>query len=110
MASYLPNLVNDLSEGIHIIKCRYEHDDKICEACGIKYKYGDCFLEYVNFKVDLIECNCFCCSKNYQHKFDEKLKERFFNTHKFCNHSSNTFFCSKKVFILMNICMTGKIQ
>ena len=27
-----------------------------------------------------------CCNKNYQHKFDEKLKERFFDTYKFSNH------------------------
>ena len=32
-----------------------------------------------------------CCNKNYQHKFDEKLKEQFFNTYKFCNHVNNKF-------------------
>ena len=55
MASSLSNLVNNLSEGIHRIKCKFEHDDKKCETCGIKYKYCDCFLEYTNFKDDLIE-------------------------------------------------------
>ena len=80
MASSLPNLVNNLSEGIHRGKCKFEHDHKKCETFGIKYKYGDCFFEYMNFKGDLIECKCFCCNKNYQHKFDEKLKELFFNT------------------------------
>ena len=30
-----------------------------------------------------------CYNKNYQHKFDEKLKERFFNTYKFSNHDNN---------------------
>ena len=49
-----------------------------CETCRIKYKYCDCFLEYINFKDDLIEYKCLCCNKNYQQKFDEKLKERFF--------------------------------
>ena len=46
------------------------------------YKYCDCFLEYINFKDDLIEQKCLylCYDKNYQQKFDEKLKERFFNT------------------------------
>ena len=39
MASSLSNLVNNLSEGIHRIKCKYGHDDKKCETCGIKYKY-----------------------------------------------------------------------
>ena len=33
-----------------------------------------------------------CCNKNYQHKFDEKLKEQFFNTYKFFNHNNNKFF------------------
>ena len=26
-----------------------------------------------------------------QHKFEEKLKERFFNTYKFSNHDNNNF-------------------
>ena len=32
-----------------------------------------------------------CCHKNYQHKFDEKLKEWFFNTYKFSNHNIKKF-------------------
>ena len=51
MASSLSNLVNFPSVGIHRIKCKYGHDDKISEACGTKYKYCDCFLEYKNFKM-----------------------------------------------------------
>ena len=74
MASSLSNLVNNLSEGIHKIKCKSGHTDKKRETCGIKYKYWDCFLEYTNFKNDLIEYKCLCSNKNYQHKFDEKLK------------------------------------
>ena len=74
MARSLSNFVNNPSVGIHRIKCKYGH------ACGIKYKYSDCFLEYTNFKDDLIEYKCLCCHKNYQIKFDESLKERFFNT------------------------------
>ena len=38
----------------------------------------------------------FIFNKNYQQKFDEKLKERCFNTRKFSNHD-------EKVFTLMNI-------
>ena len=37
-------------------------------------------FEYANFKDDSIEYKCLCCNKNYQHEFDKKLKERFFNT------------------------------
>ena len=89
MASSLSNLVNSLSEGIHKIKCKFEHDDKKCRTCRIKYKYCDCFLEYLNFKDDLIKYQYLYCNKNYQNNFDEKLKEQFY--------------CCKKVFILMNI-------
>ena len=58
MASSLSNLVNNFSGGIHKIKCKYGHDDKKCETLRIKYKYWDCFLEYTNFKDDLIEYKC----------------------------------------------------
>ena len=91
MASSFLNLVNNLSEGIHKIKCKYRHNDKKCEISGFKYKYWDCFHRYINFKDDLIEYKCLCCNKNYQHKFDEKLKERFFNTYKLSNRDNNGF-------------------
>ena len=55
MASSLSNLVDNLSKGLHRIKCKLEDDDKICETCGIKYKYCDSFLKYTNFKDDLIK-------------------------------------------------------
>ena len=80
MASSLSNLVKYLSEGILKIKCTYRHNDKKCETCGTTYEVCDCFLEYTNIKDDLIEYKCLCCNKNYQQKFDEKLKERFLNT------------------------------
>ena len=31
------------------------------------------------------------CNKSYQNKFDEKLKEQFFNTYKFSNYDNNKF-------------------
>ena len=55
MASSLSNLANNLFDGIHRIKCKYGHDDKKCETCGIKYKHCHNFLEYTTFKDDLIE-------------------------------------------------------
>ena len=91
MTSLLSNLVNNLAEGIHKMKCKYEHNNKKCETFRIKYKYCVCFLEYTSFKDDLIEYKCLCCNKNYQHKFDEKLKEQFFNKYKFSNHDNNKF-------------------
>ena len=66
MASSLSNLVNNLSKGIRRIKCKFKHDDKKCEICGIKYKYCHFFLEYANFKDDLIEYKCLICNKNCQ--------------------------------------------
>ena len=50
MASSLSNLDNNLSEGLHRVKCKFEHNDEKCETCGIKYKYYDCFLENTSFK------------------------------------------------------------
>ena len=54
MARSLSNLLNNLSEGIDKIKCKYGHNYKKCEACGITYEVCDCFLEYTNFKHDLL--------------------------------------------------------
>ena len=53
MESSLSNLVNNLSEWVHTITCECKRVEK-CEICGIKYKYCDCFLEYTNFKDNLI--------------------------------------------------------
>ena len=74
MASSLSNLVNNVSERVHEIKCKYGHDNNKSETCGIKYKYCDCFFEYTNFKDDLKEYKCLCWNKNYQQKFHEKIK------------------------------------
>ena len=50
-----------------------------------------------------------CCNKSYQHKFDKKLKERFFNAYKFLTTAVISLFnCYKKVFILMAIWIIGK--
>ena len=91
MASSLSHLVNNLFEGIHKIKCKYRHDDKKCETSGTKYQYCDCFLEYTNFRDDLIEYRCLRCKKNIQHKFEEKLNEQLFNKYNFSNHDNNKF-------------------
>ena len=53
--------------------------------------YCYCFLQYTNFKDNLIEYKCLICNRNCQIKFDEKLKERFFNTYKFSNYDNNKF-------------------
>ena len=84
IASSLSYLVNNLSEGIHRIKCKDGHNNKKCETYGIKYKYK-CILEYTNFKDELTEYKCLRCNKSYQQKFDEKVKERFLNAYKYSN-------------------------
>ena len=53
IASSISNLVNNLLEGIHKIKCKYRHNK--CETCGIKYELYGFFLECTNYKDDLIE-------------------------------------------------------
>ena len=58
IASSLSNLVNNFSEEFYRIKHNFGHNDKKCETCRIKYKYYDCFLDYSNFKDDLIEYKC----------------------------------------------------
>ena len=57
MVSSLPNLVNNLAEGIHKVKC------KDC----------DCFLKYESVKDDLIKCKCPFCNKDYLDKLEEEL-------------------------------------
>ena len=91
MESSLSNLVNNLSEGLHRIKCKLGLDDKKCETCRNKYKYCDCFLEYTNFKDDLMEYKCLSCNKSYRQKFDQKLKERLFSTYTFSNYDNSKF-------------------
>ena len=108
MVSSLSNPVNNLSEGIHRIKCKYGHANKKCEICGIKCKYCDCFYEYTNFKDDLIEYKCLCCNNNFQQKFDEKLKERLLHTNFRTMITISLFYYCDKLFILMNILMIRK--
>ena len=47
---FLWQVLYHLSVGIHKIKFNHTHANKNCETCGIKCKYCDWFLGYVNFK------------------------------------------------------------
>ena len=75
MASSLSNLVDNLMEGTHKVKC---------EVCG-------CFLEYKCVKGNLIIYKCLSCNKCYLKKLNEWLKEKFKNTFKFYNKDINKF-------------------
>ena len=70
MATSLSNLVDNLTEGIHKIKC----------------KDPNWFLEYESVKDSLIKYKCLSCNKDYLNKIDEELKTRFKNTFKFSNN------------------------
>ena len=65
MTSSLSNLVDNLAEGIHKIKC------KDC----------DVFLEYGSVKGNLIKYKCLSCNNDYSNKLDEKLKKRNLRIH-----------------------------
>ena len=74
MASSLSNLVNNLAERIHNIKCTN------CNTFCLQYK---------TVKEVLIEYKCLCCSKNQQKIFYENLKKRFAKTHTYTSHDIN---------------------
>ena len=65
MAISLSNFVDNLSQGIHKIKC------KDC----------DTFLEYESVKNNLIKYKCLSCNKDYSNKLDKKLKKRLNEIH-----------------------------
>ena len=62
--SSLSNLVDNLTERIHKIKC------KDC----------DCFLEHESALDIFIKYKCLSCNKDYSNKLDEELKKKFKNT------------------------------
>ena len=76
MATSLSNLADNLTEGIHKIKCKYCY----------------CFLEYESVKENSIKYKCLSCNKNYS----DKVKERFKNTVNFSANDINNFFTVKK--------------
>ena len=49
---------------------------KKCKMCGIKQKDCECFLEYTNFKDNLMQYKCLCCNKNYHKMFDRNLHRK----------------------------------
>ena len=54
MTSSLSNLLNNLAERIHKIKFKYEHYDKNCKTCRIKYKDHKRFLNTETLKLSII--------------------------------------------------------
>ena len=109
MASSLSNIVNNLADRIHEINCKYKHNDKQCEDCGIKYKDCDCFLQYTNFMDHLIEYKYLCCKQNYKNVFGKNLKnDCLIHTNSLNMLSISLFYCYEKAFTLINIQMIEK--
>ena len=77
MARSLSNLVDNLAERNHNIKCKYENDFKKCVTYGVKYSDCECYLEYTNIKDDLILYKWLCCNGIIKNKFVEKNKYEF---------------------------------
>ena len=75
MRSSLSNLVDNLEEGIHKIKC------KDC----------DFFLEYENVKENSVKYKYLSCNKDYSNKLGEELKKKFKNKFTCSNNDINKF-------------------
>ena len=69
---------------------------KYVKLVEISNKYCDRFLEYADFKIDLIEYKYLCCNKNYQKTFNKMVNERLFNTYSFSNNDISQFILSKQ--------------
>ena len=55
MASTLSYLVNNISEGIHKVKCKYGHNEKNVKLVELHSKNATGFFEHVKFKDHSIE-------------------------------------------------------
>ena len=75
MSSSLPNLVDNLSEGLHGDKC------VDCKSC----------LDYKSIRDDQLIFRCFECKKNYKKDFNKELIKRFANIYEFRNEDINKF-------------------
>ena len=85
MASSLSNLVDNLAEGVHKIKC------KDCDCFFVVVVVVVVVCEYGSAKDNLIKYKCLSCNKDYPNKPDEKLKKKFKNTFKFYDNDINKF-------------------
>ena len=76
MSSLSLNLVDNLAQVTHKIKCKYALDNNniiikcIFEVHNYKYINCKCYFEYKNVNDDLIIYKFLCCNRNLQRKFD----------------------------------------
>ena len=84
MSSSLSKLVDNLSEGIHNIKCA----DCKSNLDYIKITAKPSSSERKNEKLIL---ECYNCKQRYRKKFNKELIKRFASTYEFCNNDLNKF-------------------
>ena len=75
--SPLSNFVNNLLKEFIKLNGNTDRMIKNIKHAELDTEIVTFFLEYINFKDDLIEYKCLCCYKNYQQNFDEKFREQF---------------------------------
>ena len=67
MASLLSNLLDNITEGIHV-NANIDMMIKSEKRVELQYKDCKCCLEYTNVKNDLILYKCLYWNRNYQNK------------------------------------------
>ena len=75
MSSSFSNLGDNLSEGLHSVKCTN------CKSC----------YDYMTTKDEKLIFRCFECKKNYEKDFSKELIKRFANIYEFCEGDINKF-------------------
>ena len=75
MSNSLPNLVDNLSKGLHSDK------STDCKSC----------LDYMSIKDNQLIFRCFECKKNYKKEFNKELIKRSANMYEFYNGDINKF-------------------
>ena len=103
MSTLLPNLFDNLAEGIHEIKCKNEYDDKKFETHGINYKNESAALSTRTLKMTWWYKNVGIVTGITKKKFNVYLKKQFANKYVFCNCNINKFiFYAMKMFLWMH--------
>ena len=114
MAGWLSNLVNNLAEGIDIIECKYEHDDKKLETCGIRH-IATALLNTQTLRMIYWNTNVYVVTEIIKKPLMRSQRDNFLIHTNIAtiwiitiSISINLFYCCGKVFTLMNIRMIGK--
>ena len=80
------------------------------QSVEIKYNCCDCFLEYTNFRDNLIEYKCLCCNKIIKKSLMKTKRNDFLIHTNFLTMISISLFCCEKLFTHTNIWIIGKLN